>query len=215
MARSKTSVSARLNRLIKAKERIFALPRGELLKAKPMAKALGISWPILLGWCDDIDGFEQSGAFERGAQGMDYQFCPVRTVWFLIEHFEAMRAEFSGKTQEEATKAGITLEEGDGAESWEEVRGRTNLSITVTQAQERQKRTCETDLVKGLFWASFDGWQTAIMGIRTRMDPNGQMTAAQREELDEQLRFACSIGRDGAEQAMKEFDAGLEQKRAA
>ena len=99
MARSKTSVSARLNRLIKAKERIFALPRGELLKAKPMAKALGISWPILLGWCDDIDGFEQSGAFERGAQGMDYQFCPVRTVWFLIEHFEAMRAEFSGKTR--------------------------------------------------------------------------------------------------------------------
>lgn len=214
MARAKTSVSARLNRLRKAKDRISDLDRGAVMTSRPMAKFLGVTWPTLRGWCDEIDGFEQSGAFERGAQGIDYQFCPVRTTWFLIDHFEAEKAAFSGKAQDEASRSGIRLDERDEAESWEEVRGRTNLSITVVQAQDRQKRTCETERVKGLFQSACDGWQNAIMGSRTRMDPNGNLTPAQREELDEELRLACAIGRAGAEQAMKEFDAGFEQARA-
>jgi hypothetical protein len=215
MARSKTSVSARLSKLHTARPRIFSLPRGELLSSLPMARVLGVSWPTLRGWCDEISGFEDSGAFLRGAQGNEYEFCPVRTLWFLIEYFEAQRAEFAEKTQDEASRSGVHLDAGDEAESWEEVRGRVGMSITVTQAQERQKRTCQTELVKGLFWSAYEGWQNAIMGIRTRMDPNGQMTPAQREELNEQLRFACSLGRDGAEQAMKDFDAGIEQARPA
>lgn len=214
MGFSKTSTTVRLRRLLVAKQRVFTLPRGQVLKGPPTAKVLGVSWATLRGWCDDIEGFEQSGAFERGSQGMEYEFCPVRTVWFLIEHFEAQRAEMTGKTQSDASLSGAELGPSDDAESWEEVRGRTVLSITVTQAQEKQKRTCDTNLVKGLFWSAFDGWQNAIMGSRTRMDPGGQMTPAQSEEVNEQLRFACSLGREGAEQAMKEFDAGLEQARS-
>lgn len=130
MGVSKTTPKVYLTRLLKVKERVFALPRGQVLPAKAMAKHLGVSLPVLRRWCDDIDGFEHCGAFERGAEGIEYEFCPVRTVWFLIDHFAEEARKLSGEADKATSMAGAVelFSEGSGLTPEE-------LSKTLTLAE--------------------------------------------------------------------------------
>lgn len=84
-----SSPAARLKMLERARARAKKVPRGKKLTANPMAGLLGVSWPTLKGWCREIPGFEASGVFEGGAQGIEYQFKPIGTINFLVRHFRA------------------------------------------------------------------------------------------------------------------------------
>jgi hypothetical protein len=100
MPRASEAVDVRLKKLEKAMDRAVAWPE-PTASAVPMAKQIiGVSWTVLRDWCNEIPGFDEAGAFERGAQGNKWSFRPVATVWFLVKHFrgehEAALARASG-----------------------------------------------------------------------------------------------------------------------
>ncbi len=189
MTVSKTSPLQRLNRLLKAKQRIFALPRGELRKGPPMAKELGVSWPTLRGWCDDIDGFEQSGAFERGAQGVNYEFCPVRTVWFLIEYFEAEVGRITAKNEKIVGPAAVEIiGEAAAGMTPEEL----NKSLAVAERIEdwkiRQGKLLDGDKARSDFNTYHLTIQESVLRSAQQQDPDGSWAPEMRSKWDASSR---------------------------
>lgn len=99
---------AQLKNLSKALEKAKTLSPGDTLTQEPMFQMLGVSRVTLRNWCNDIDGFEQSGAFVRGAQGIEWSFNPVATIWFLIRHFERVRDQKIERTKDLMGLAGFS-----------------------------------------------------------------------------------------------------------
>ena len=92
MAKPTVPATARLRELNRALEQARKLPKKDTLTSLPMAAMIGVSWPILRGWCRDFEGFAASKAFEAGDNGIKYRFKPVPTIEWLIKHFEAKAA---------------------------------------------------------------------------------------------------------------------------
>lgn len=212
MARSKASLSARLKKLRAAKQRIFSLPRGQTLTAVPMAKMLGVTWSTLRDWCNEIEGFAESGAFDGGAEGIEYEFCPVRTVWFLIEHLEREVNVAAERDAKFNNAIGIQTEEGDFAESHEERRWQINTSITVSAAEERQGNMAKVNEVIEMYSRSYMAWRDGIMSIPTEIDPNGNFPAKVRDEMDHRIRVKLAAGEAAVEQEEKKFRARSKQE---
>lgn len=211
MARSKASLSARLRKLRAARQRIFSLPLGQTLTATPMAKLLGVSWPTLRDWCNEIEGFDQSGAFEAGAEGVEYQFCPVRTVWFLIDYMERESAEQADKNRGLQESAGMTLPDGEDDVTFEEARGLVNMTVTMVSAKREAGEYTPTRE-----WSAFlEGYNqrvvNGILGVSTRVDPNGALPPAVRRQMDSELRDLAATVHQSASKFIEERSASLQQ----
>lgn len=211
MARSKTSISTRLKKLRLAKQRVFDLPRGLVLASVPMAKVLGVTWPTLRDWTNEIDGFEQSGAFERGAQGMEYEFCPVRTLWFLIEHFEQISSDQADKNRGLRQSTGVDLPDDEDDVTFEEARGLVNMTVTMTAAKREQGEYTPTHE-----WSAFlEGYNqrvvNGILGVSTKVDPNGALPPRTREQMDSELRNLAADVHRAAGKFIEENRAGIQQ----
>lgn len=98
MARPSEAPSARLRKLEAAMDRAVAIDE-PVISAKPMQQLLGVSWPVLRDWCNELPGFDAAGAFVRGAQGNKWEFRPAATVWFLVRHFRAEHEAALAKAQ--------------------------------------------------------------------------------------------------------------------
>lgn len=192
MARPSTSPAARIRRLEAAQERARKLRSGTVLSAKPMAELLGVGWPVLRDWCDDVPALANSDAFTRGGNGVEWEFKAQRTVTLLLKHFRAEQ-DAQGRRSRALTKAvGVTLPDADADVSLAEVRDRVNLTMTLTGAMERQGQYVLASTV-ATFLAGFcqhvvDG----IMGVRTKVDPNGNLPPAVRREVDKYLRSVAT-----------------------
>ncbi len=211
MARSKASLSARLRKLRTAKQRIFSSPRGEVVTSMPMAKMLGVSWPTLRDWCNEIEGFAESGAFEAGANGIEYQFCPVRTVWFLIEHMERESAEQAEKNRGLQESAGMTLPDSEDDVTFEEARGLVNMTVTMVSAKREAGEYTPTRE-----WSAFlEGYNqrvvNGILGVSTRVDPNGALPPAIRRQMDSELRDLAATVHQSASKFIEERSEAIQQ----
>lgn len=215
MARNPASLSNRLKKLKAARQRIWSLQRGMVMTAIPMAQALGVSWPVLRAWCDELDGFEASGAFERGANGSKYEFCPVRTLWFLTDHFEAEAARRSEKNRDLQESAGVSLPEDEEASSFEETRGLVNLTLAVVAAAREQGHYTPTAQMIDFIEGYNQRLVNAILGIRTVADPNGALPAKIRTEIDGYLRDVASDVHEEAVKFIEEQRADLQPSGTA
>lgn len=212
---SPTSARARLRSLEKVKERCKGLKRGETLTAQPMAKFLGVSWPVLRGWCDEIEGFEQSGAFERGANGIEYTFRPRKVVDRLIRHFAAL-VESDTKKRSALTKAaGIKVSDQDEPPSLQETKDLVNLTITVVQASEKQKLYVLAEDMAEFIAGYNEAVLNGILGIRTKIDPNGNLPPKIRQQIDEYVRSVAAAAHASAEKFVRTSGAGIQQAGVA
>ncbi|MBK6800349.1 MAG: hypothetical protein IPG83_02360 [Novosphingobium sp.] len=211
MAKSATNLTARIRRLEAAKVRADKLPARQVLTFKPMSDLLGVSRQVLTGWADEIDGFETSGAFERGGNGIEWQFKPRKTVAFLLKHFRKAADKQSAKSRELSRSVGVRMADDDEALSMTEVKERVNLTLTVVAAAERQKLYTPTDEVRSVF----DGYNQAvvdgIMGVRTKVDPNGNLPPHIRKQVDEYLRSVAAAVHASAQRYIEGINAGSEQ----
>ena len=192
MTSNTVNLTARIKRLEVAQGRAAKLPAKQVLSFKPMAELLGVSRPVLTGWADDIEGFEESGSFVRGGNGIEWAFKPKKTVDFLLRHFRKVAEGQNRKSREITKSVGVSLADDDEAVSLAEIKDRVNLTLSLTAAAEKQGQYVPaerlTHFLAGYNQAVVDG----IMGVRTRVDPNGNLPPSLRKQIDEQLRSVAS-----------------------
>ena len=209
--RNATSVSVRLKRLYSARDRVWKTERGAILRGPEMAKLLGVSWATLREWTNEIETFEQSGAFERGGNGMQYEFCPVRTLWFLIDHYDALAGQQAGRNQVMQESTGLDLPETESDVSFEEAKGLVNLTVTVVSAAREQGKYTPTGEWTG-FLEGYNGRVVSgILGVGTKVDPNGMLPPAVRADMDRYLRELATSVHDDAVSFIGEYREGLQQ----
>lgn len=210
MPAPKSSLTARLQKLDAAEARAKQLPRGKKLSAKPMAEMLGVTWNSLKDWCDEIAKLETSGAVQRGGNGVEWAFEPKRTVKILIDHFKGVQARQAAKSREVAASVGVTLPQGE-APSLAETKDMVNLTLSVTKAAEEQGRYVLADEMVRFVTGYNQEVVDAILGVRTSIDPNGNLPAHVRSAIDDHLRKVATAVHGRAARFIGEFGAGLQQ----
>lgn len=212
MAAPKSSLTARLQKLEAAQARADKVKRGTRLSAKPMAELLGVTWTSLKDWCDEIAKLEASGAVQRGGNGVEWAFEPKRTVKILIDHFKGVQEKQARKSREVAASVGLTLPDGE-APSMAEAKDMVNLTLSVTKAAEEQGRYVLAENMVRFLTGYNQRVVDQILGIRTQVDPNGNLPAHIRASIDQFLRQVATSVHGEAARFIGEFEgnAGLQQ----
>lgn len=210
MARPSTDLSARLSRLETARAKVAKLRPRDTLNAKPMAQALGVTWPTLAGWCDTLPGFAASGAFVAGGNGIEYAFRPKKTVEWLIKYFRGISDRQSAESRRIGKAVGVTLPEAE-APSLAETKDLVNLTLTVVAAAERQGQYVRADEAAAFIEGYNEAVVSGILGVRTKVDPNGKLAVAVRRQVDEYLRSVAANAHARAQAYIEAKNAGVRQ----
>jgi hypothetical protein len=207
------SLSARLRQLESAKARANALPRGATVSFEPMREILGLATRTSLReWCDSIDGFEASGAFVRGGNGVEWEFDPRKTVAFLVKHFKGRIQSQANKTRRVVEAAtGIEMP-GDEVLGFQEVRQALEAARAIKREKRIEGEHCRKDHVEWLFDTSMERKRSRVMSIITKVDPNGNWLPKQRQEIDRACREALLEMYEDDVELKEEFDARVQQQ---
>lgn len=208
MAAPKSSLTGRLQKLEAAQARADKVKRGTRYSAKPMAEMLGVTWTSLKDWCEEIAKLESSGAVVRGGNGVEWSFEPKRTVRILIEHFKGAQDRQAKKSREIAASVGVTLPTGE-APSLAETKDLVNLTLSVSKAAEDQGRYVLADEMIRFLIGYNQRVVDAILGVRTQVDPNGNLPAQVRSGMDNYLRQVATSVHGEAARFIGEFSEGL------
>jgi hypothetical protein len=197
MARPVTTQTARLKSLGAARDRAKKLKRGAVVDAATFADLIGLRWSTVREWFDRIDGFEESGCFVRGGNGVEWQIKALKAIDFIIAHYRAEEDRRREKNQKLRQKTGVTLPEAEAGATFEETRGLVKLTIDVVAAKEKQGEYTPTGemivFIDGLYQTIVNG----ILGTRTKVDPNGNLPAHVRAKIDDHLRaLATGVHQD-------------------
>jgi hypothetical protein len=175
MATRSTNPAARLRKLEAALAKAKKIARGKRVSFEPMMELLGVSRPVLRDWCNEIAGFEESGAFVRGGNGIEWEFKPVATVRFLIQHFEAEQQ----RQIERARKLRRAI--GDDAladipddMTVDEIIKAVRAAREVREEQESQGALIKASAVRTLFERTFNRMLQAGIQAGREQDPTGQ-----------------------------------------
>lgn len=210
MARPAKKHAARLVRLEAARAKVAALPRGALLTSEPMAKVLGMRWPALRTMCNELDGFEESGAFERGSNGLKYTFCPVRTLWFLIDHF---RAESEAEVEKaERVSAMVMGPEADPAPGLDldDMRKILDLQDRLMSTRDRAGELTNANVVATGLNKVFSRMQEVALNSPQELDPAGQWSPTVRAQVDRAIQNLLLRQLAAAREAITELKLGTD-----
>lgn len=189
MARPATNPATRLVQLGKALEKAKALPRRQTLTAKPMCELLGVSWPTLQGWCDDIPEFGESGVFERGARGIEWTFRPVATIKALIKHFEAERDKRAAKARQVRKIVGGQDFDDAGLDlSIEELTKVVRLAAELQQQRERSGQLVDAAKAASAITMMCSKIQQAVLRAAQEEDHAGEWPPEIRESFENATR---------------------------
>lgn len=209
--RSAMDLSTRIGRLEAAEVRAKALPRSTILGARPMAEMLSVHWNQLREWCDEIPALEKVEAFKRGGAALAWEFNPRKTVAALLKHFRGQSERQAKKSRDISKAIGVRLPEGEAAPSLSETKDLVNLTLTVVAATEKQHRYVLAEAVVSFVEGYNDMVVNGILGVRTKVDPNGNLAPAIRADVDNYLRLVATEVHAEAQQFIEEHRAGFEQ----
>lgn len=188
MPRTVLNPQARLTQLRIAKKRADAHPVKATLTAEPMAKLLGVSWQgALRRWCNELPGFEQSGCFVRGGQGIEWTFKVRRTTDWLIRHFER---------EEQALKAGAEKirqvlaqpEQAAPINTWSEAKKALDVSAQVEEQKVRAGQLVEAQKVEEYLREEEIEVRDDFLSLPERVDPQGKMPQEWRDRLIQSVK---------------------------
>lgn len=212
MPATATSPDARLRKLRSALERAKNVDRREVRSAKPMADLIGVSWPVLRGWCDDIPGFEDSGAFARGGNGIEWEFSPLATVMFLVRHFENVIAHQIDRARKEREEAGLKESDGIPAHFDPARAAKTvDLRTKVDDAMVRQGRLTDAAKARSILNRLFSDMKSAGYRALHEADPNGRWSPETRVTVETVTREIIRQQERAAQIAVKELNGGIVQ----
>lgn len=206
------TISARIEGLVTAKARIDALPDGEKLSSKPMADILSVSWPTLRGWCEFP---ALTGAFVRGGNGIEWEFDPRKTVDALLEHFRADMAQRQERNARVIAATGVQLGEGEPIGDIAEIDRQLALTMRVAEMKEKQGRYIPADEVRDFFRVYNQLVIESIMGVRSQVDPTGQLPASVAKAVNDGLIKVATEIQQKCKHYIGEQRAGLHETGAA
>jgi hypothetical protein len=192
MARPSTSDRVKLDRLRRARPKAEALPRGTIFDAKPMAELIGTQWSTLRDWIDGAPELESKGALVRGGNGVQWKIKPLRTIDMLIKRFEASVEKQAARNRKVRQATGISLPATEDAASFAETKQMVDMTLAVVAAREKQGGyTPRREMLS--FLEGYNAAVTAaILGVRTRADPNGNLPPHVRAAVDDYLRSVAT-----------------------
>lgn len=196
MARPSTPLSAQLARLDAAKKRADALGTRATVSFKSMAEILGVTRQTLTNWTDALEGFEQSGCYKRGGNGIEWEFKPVRTVNWLLKHFTKKAEKARRATDNFAKDAGANKSFSD-ANSPQELKQFYELSRAIRRDKLEDGEHSKTQENKDLHEGFAELVRSAVMSQLTRFDPNGNEDSALRSRIDEMSRSTLVLIYEG------------------
>lgn len=203
-------ISARIAGLERALERAKGLPEDTILDSQPMAKLVGVGWPSLRDWFDNFPIFDSTDCFVRGDRGIAWAIKPLPTVEKLLEHFRSEREARASRNREVAKQIGLE-DHGEAPADLNELAKQVNLTLTLTEAKEKQKGYIPTaqfvDFISGYNAATVEG----ILGVKAQVDPTGALPPEIIALIDEHLRNVAVAARNRASAYIKDFDARLNQ----
>lgn len=204
MASKATDPAARLKKLWPALERAAKLEPGEVLTQEPMCKLLGVSRMSLRDWCNDIEGFEDSGAFRRGGNGVNYEFNPVACVLFLIRHFERQRDEKrEANLRVRKMVAGDKLDGAPDDMTMRDVREATQVYLQILALEKEAGRLIDAQRSSLRYNELVLALRETLLGAPQRMDPTNTWEPEFREKFDNALADLMVLLREtGQEQAI-------------
>lgn len=199
MARSATSPAARLRRLEGALAKTKKFKRGEVLTSDPMRELLGVSWPVLREWCNDIAGFEESGAFVRGGNGIEWEFKPAATVRFLIKHFTAEQKARQAKAREVRKLVGGDRLDGLPDDfDLDEINKMIRTSALLREEREKAGELVDAGKAREALRTLMTEMQQAGVKAASQQDPTGQWSPEIREAFEDAVNNVLVVmGRAG------------------
>lgn len=201
MAKPSTTTEPRLRQLIAARDKARKFKRGETLTASPMAELIGVSWPTLRKWCNDIPGFAESGAFVGGSNGIEYAFSPRKSLDYLVKHFEAERAAALEKTRKVRRIVGGDSIDGIPEDfDLDQISKMVRVAGQIRDERERQGQLVDAALVRQTLREMFSRMQQAGLRAAVEHDPSGQWPAHMREAFEDAINSVLlsieAAGRD-------------------
>ena len=211
MARPSTSDRIKLDRLRRARPKAEHFKRTEVLDAKPMAELIGTQWQTLRDWIDAAPELETKGALIRGGNGVQWQIKPLRTIDLLIKRFEGNVEKQAARSRKVRAATGITLAASEDEASFAETKQMVEMTITVVTAREKQGQYVPAATAARFIEGYNQRITAAILGVRTQVDPNGNLPPHVRTAVDDYLRVVASDVHAAAAAFVKEsLGAGLQ-----
>jgi hypothetical protein len=190
MAAKEMSPDARLSLLRAALQRAKTEP--ETLTAEPMAAVLSVSWTMLRRWVDSLKGFDVSGCYVRGGNGIPWSFKTIETVQWLITYFEQKQARTDAKRVKTAAAIGL---QDDGVPTGYSIK-EVGDTLNVVSRLNEQRRLAGEHVAKaevdGMVLALISAGREAIMSVPVLADPNGALTPEMRT-LIEDAAFQAAV----------------------
>lgn len=193
MAASATSDGVKLDRLRAAKKRAEGLKRSAPpMESQQFSELIGMRWAAVRDWIDSAPQLEAKGAVVRGGQGAAWKIKPVMTINLLIKHFEARISKSASRRRTTIEGAGVKLPEAETEASYTEMRQMVEMTMSITAAKERQGQFVRADEVRAFIEGYNQAVTSAILGVKMKVDSNGNLPPHLRAAVDEFLRGVAS-----------------------
>jgi len=189
MGASATSDRNKIAKLRDARDRAKGKPA---LDAGPMSELVGVRWAALRDWIDSAPQLEAKGLVKRGGQGEKWQIKPLATIDALIKHFEARVDKVAAKRRETFSGTGIVVPANEEAASFAEMKSMIEMTLSITMAKEKQGLYTRADEMAAFIESYNQTVTAAILGVKTKADPNGNLPPAIRAAVDDYLRGVAS-----------------------
>lgn len=188
------------------------LPRGSKLTSRPMSELLAVSWPTLRDWCDDIAGFEESGAFVRGGNGVEWEFKPVATLRFLVRRFEAQLKSRAARAKTiRRAVAGDVLDGLPADFDLDEITKMIRAASLVREERERQGELVNRARVETAIREMVSRMQQAGVKAAHEQDPTGQWPPDVREKFEDAFNNLLVTMARAGEECLRTLRAGTPQ----
>lgn len=166
--------------MLAALERAKQLPCGQTLTSRPMSKLIGVNWVTLRKWCQEFEGFAESGVVELGARGTEYTFEPRGTILWLVRHFEVERDRMADKTRRISEVLGSDQGAAEGLSLYE-LKQALDVSLRVRDRQIQDGSLTPVPALKTQLSQVFSEMQQAGARSIQEMDPSGTWPPETRE----------------------------------
>ncbi|MBB4859644.1 hypothetical protein HNO88_002973 [Novosphingobium chloroacetimidivorans] len=178
-----------------------------------MAELIGTQWSTLRDWIDAAPELEGKGALIRGGNGVLWQIKPLRTIDMLIKRFEKSVEQQAARNRKVRQATGINLPDAEDAASFAETKQMVDMTLAIVAAREKQGEFAPRREVLTFLEGYNASVTAAILGVRTRADPNGNLPPHVRAQVDDYLRSVATQVHAQAAKYIEEQRARLQQER--